>query len=241
MSSKPTRICKRKSMAEIVQIDADRPDPEIIRRACMLLEAGELVGVPTETVYGIACDPAHLEKIYAAKERDRGKPIARLAGSLEQVEALGADFGKDGKALAEKYWPGPLTLVLETPEGTTGFRVPDHPVPLALARAFGKPIALTSANKSGDIDATNAQEAFQCFQGLENPIALYLESFQGLEKSDEKVPMFGTQPSPKGYGGQAGCAGFQKAPSTVLMCTETETKFLREGAVSKEEIEKVVS
>ncbi len=210
-------------MAEIVQIDASRPGPEIIRRACMLLEMGELVGVPTETVYGIACDPAHLEKIYAAKERDRGKPVARLAASLEQVEALGAKFGKHGRALAEKYWPGPLTLVLETPEGATGFRVPDHEVPLALARAFGKPIAQTSANKSGDQDAANAQEAFQCFQGLENPVALYLESFQTLEKSDEKVPMFG------------------KKPSTVVQCLENEIKILREGAVSKEEIEEVVS
>jgi tRNA threonylcarbamoyl adenosine modification protein (Sua5/YciO/YrdC/YwlC family) len=228
-------------MNKIVQIDADRPAPEIIRRACALLQAGELVGVPTETVYGIACDPAHLEKIYAAKERDRGKPVARLAASLEQVEALGANFGKDGRKLAEKYWPGPLTLVLETPEGTTGFRVPDHPVPLALARAFGKPIALTSANKSGGTDAMNAQEAFQCFQALEptasdfralppsddnrfqtleNPVSLYLESFQPLENPAGK-------------------------PSTVVQCLpvlsgvegENGFKILREGAVSKEEIE----
>ena len=162
-------------MAEIVQIDAGRPDPEIIRRACALLEAGELVGVPTETVYGIACDPKHLEKLYAAKERDRGKPIARLAASLEQVEALGANFGKDGRKLASTYWPGPLTLVLETPEGKIGFRVPDHEVPLALARAFGKPIALTSANKSGSEDALNAQEAFQT---LERDIALFLDSWR---------------------------------------------------------------
>jgi len=201
-------------MAEIAQIDADRPDPEIIRRACALLEAGELVGVPTETVYGIAADPAHLEKIYAAKERDRGKPIARLAGSLEQVEALGANRGKHGKALAEKYWPGPLTLVLETPEGTTGFRVPDHPVPLALAHEFGRPIALTSANKSGDQDALNAREAFQCFQGLENPVALYLESFQGSEPTASDF-----RASP--------------CPSTVLLCTETETKLLREGSLCR--------
>ncbi len=209
-------------MAEIVQIDANRPEADLIRRACALLEAGELIGVPTETVYGIACDPARLEKIYAAKERDRGKPIARLAGSLKQVEALGANFGKDGRKLASTYWPGPLTLVLETPEGTTGFRVPDHPVPLALARAFGKPIALTSANKSGEADATNAQEASQCFQGLENPVALYLESFQG---SKPTASDFSASPR----------------PSTVLLCTETETKVLREGAVSKEKIEKVMS
>ncbi len=190
-------------MSEIIKVKANSPDPEIIRRACDILEAGELIGVPTETVYGIACDPDHIEKIYAAKERDRGKPIARLAGSLEQVEVLGANFGKDGRKLAEKYWPGPLTLVLETPHGTTGFRVPDHPVPLALARAFGKPIALTSANKSGDQDATNAQEAFQC---LEKELSLFLDDFQGLEKPEGK-------------------------PSTVIQCLENETKVLREGAI----------
>ena len=214
-------------MSEIIQINATKPDPELIRRACTLLEAGELVGVPTETVYGIACDPAHLEKIYAAKERDRGKPVARLAASLEQVEALGANFGKDGRKLASTYWPGPLTLVLETPEGTTGFRVPDHEVPLALARAFGRPIALTSANKSGDQDALNAQEAFQT---LEAAVSLFLEDFQPLEKSAEKVPPLGTD-----------CVGFQRAPSTVVQCLETSFKILRESAISKEEIEKVVS
>lgn len=204
------------SMAEIVQLDTDRPDPEIIRRACALLESGGLVGVPTETVYGIACAPEHIEALYCAKERDRGKPIARLAASLEQVEALGADFGRDGKALAEKYWPGPLTLVLHTPDGPTGFRVPDHGIPLALARAFGRPIALTSANKSGEADALNAQEAFQT---LEKAVPLFLESFQCLDKP----------------GGR---------PSTVVQCLPAlsgveganETTILRLGAVSAEEL-----
>jgi L-threonylcarbamoyladenylate synthase len=197
-------------MAEIVQINADRPEPEFIRRACMLLEAGQLVVVPTETVYGIACDPAHLEKLYAAKERDRGKPIARLAASFEQVEALGAKFGKHGLALAKKYWPGSLTLVLDTPDGPTGFRVPAHEVPLALARAFGRPIALTSANKSGGADAVSAQEAFQT---LEAVVALFLDAGE--------------------------CSG--KVPSTVVQCAGNETKILREGAVSKAEIERVVA
>ena len=197
-------------MAEIVQINADRPEPEIIRRACALLETGELIVVPTETVYGIACDPAHLGKLYVAKERDRGKPIARLAASLEQVEALGAKFGKHGRALAEKYWPGPLTLVLDTPDGPTGFRVPNHTVPLALARAFGRPIALTSANKSGGADAVTAQEAFQC---LDDHVDLFLDSGE--------------------------CLG--KQPSTVVQCLENEMKILREGAVSKAEIEQVTA
>ncbi|MCC7299646.1 MAG: threonylcarbamoyl-AMP synthase [Verrucomicrobia bacterium] len=197
-------------MAEIVQVNADRPEPELIRRACMLLAAGELVVVPTETVYGIACDPAHLEKLYAAKERERGKPVARLAASFEQVEALGAKFGAHGLALAKKYWPGPLTLVLDTPDGPTGFRVPAHEVPLALARAFGKPIALTSANKSGGADAVNAREAFQT---LENSVALFLDA-------DE-------------------CSG--KIPSTVVQCLEPGVKILREGAVSRAEIERGIT
>jgi len=171
-------------MSEIVPVDATSPDPEIIRRACALLDAGELVVVPTETVYGIACDPAHLEKLYAAKERDRGKPIARLAASLEQVEALGAKLGKDGLRLAKKYWPGPLTLVLDTPDGPTGFRVPNHEVPLALARAFGRPIALTSANKSGGADAVSAQEAFQT---LEKSVALFLDAGECVGKKPSTV------------------------------------------------------
>jgi L-threonylcarbamoyladenylate synthase len=196
-------------MAEIVQIDTAGPDAEIIRRACALLEAGELVVVPTETVYGIACDPEHLEALYQAKERDRGKPIAHLAASREQVEELGADFGKDGRTLAERYWPGSLTLVLNTPEGTTGFRVPDHEVPLALARAFGRPIALTSANKSGGTDAVNAQEAFDA---LQEHVTLFLDSGE--------------------------CTG--KTPSTVVLCTKTDTKILREGAIPSEEIESVL-
>lgn len=197
-------------MAEIVQINADRPDPELIRRACTLLAAGALVVVPTETVYGIACAPAHLEKLYAAKERERGKPVARLAASFEQVEALGAKFGKHGRALASKYWPGPLTLVLDTPDGPTGFRVPAHEVPLALARAFGRPIALTSANKSGGADAVSAQEAFQ---SLEKSVALFLDAGE--------------------------CSG--KISSTVVRCSENEVKLLREGAVSKAEIDRVIA
>ncbi|MEI7850509.1 MAG: L-threonylcarbamoyladenylate synthase [Kiritimatiellales bacterium] len=196
-------------MAEIVQINADRPEPEIIRRACILLEAGELVVVPTETVYGIACDPAHLEKLYVAKERERGKPIARLAASLEQVAALGANFGKHGRALASTYWPGPLTLILDTPGGSTGFRVPAHEVPLTLARAFGRPIALTSANKSGGADAVSAQEAFQT---LENHVALFLDAGE--------------------------CSG--KKPSTVVQCLDNEVKILREGAVSRKDIERMI-
>ena len=222
-------------MAEIVHLDADRPDPEVIRRACAVLEAGELVGVPTETVYGIACASEYIEALYRAKERDRGKPVARLAASLKQVAALGANFGKAGKALASTYWPGPLTLVLNTPEGTTGFRVPDHGIPLALARAFGRPIALTSANKSGEADALNAQEAFQC---LETAVPLFLESFQPLEPGLRQKAS-ADRPTGSDFRASAfaeATADRSPCPSTVLLCTQNETKILREGAVPAQEL-----
>ncbi len=171
-------------MNKIVRIDANKPDAEIIRRACLLLEAGELVVVPTETVCGIACDPRHLEKLYVAKKRSCNKPITRLVTSLEQIEILGSKLGKWGRVLAKKYWPGPLTLVLDTPDGITGFRVPAHEIPLALARAFGRPLALTSANKSGDVDAVSAEEAFQT---LGEHVSLFIDTPLCVKKKPSTV------------------------------------------------------
>ena len=148
-------------MDKLVSIDPAEPRPELLERACHVLAQGGLVIVPTETVYGIACDPAvpgALEKLVAAKGRDGNKPIARLAADTEQVKAASKHWNSGLQALAEAYWPGPLTLVLETSNDWTGFRVPDHPVALALAKRCNL-LALTSANPSGEPDTTTAQEA----------------------------------------------------------------------------------
>lgn len=118
--------------------------------------------VPTETVYGIACNPAvpgAMEKLVAAKGRDGGKPIARLGADPEQVAKTATNWNQKLQALADKYWPGPLTIVLETDEGWTGFRIPDHAVALGLAKTCGCALALTSANLSGSPDTRTAQEA----------------------------------------------------------------------------------
>ncbi len=122
--------------------------------------------VPTETVYGIACDPSvpgALEKIATAKGRDDNKPIARLVAGTDQVKAVSKHWNPGLQALADAYWPGPLTLVLETSEGWTGFRVPDHPVALALAKRCNL-LALTSANPSGEPDTTTAAEAMAAIE-----------------------------------------------------------------------------
>ncbi|MEN7972450.1 MAG: L-threonylcarbamoyladenylate synthase, partial [Verrucomicrobiota bacterium] len=149
-------------MVKILSIDIEAPQPEQLERARETLAEGGLVIVPTETVYGIACDPAvpgAMEKLVAAKGRDGDKPIARLAADPQQVAKTAKDWNAGLQALSEKYWPGPLTIVLETDAGWTGYRIPDHAVALKLAKTCGHAVALTSANLSGEPDTKTAQEA----------------------------------------------------------------------------------
>lgn len=136
-----------------------------IEEAAALIADGGVVGVPTETVYGIAADPRNEEavgRLFDLKGRDRSKPIALLGDASEaftkvaQIDGLAAAMGR-------RHWPGPLTLVVEmrkalaggvgdAERGTVGIRVPDHPVALALLAVTG-PLAVTSANPSGGPDA----------------------------------------------------------------------------------------
>jgi len=118
--------------------------------------------MPTDTVYGIAADarfPGALEKLYEAKSRDRGKPVPLLAGGTADVEAFGAVLNRIERKLVETFWPGPLTLVLKVGQGTEGFRVPAHAVALALIKAGGGVLRVTSANVSGEPPALTAAAA----------------------------------------------------------------------------------
>ncbi|MBT8041798.1 MAG: L-threonylcarbamoyladenylate synthase, partial [Pontiella sp.] len=145
-----------------LEIDRSNPEPGLIQRAGEVLAQGGLVIVPTETVYGIACDPGvpgAMDTLVAAKGRDGDKPIARLAADAEQVKQTALSWSRGLAALAAAYWPGPLTIVLETRDGWTGYRVPDHAVAIALAKACGRVLALTSANLSGEPDTKTASEA----------------------------------------------------------------------------------
>lgn len=141
----------------------------VLDAAAAAIRAGELVAVPTETVYGIcaALDPAALERLVAAKGRDQTKGLTLLVDGLAQARRL-AIVPPAGRRLAAAFWPGPLTLVLPLrPEvslpdlvtggrRTAGFRVPAMVVPRGLARRLG-PLPLTSANRSGAPDAIDAQ------------------------------------------------------------------------------------
>ncbi len=156
---------------------------EILDEAEQRLRSGEVVGVPTDTVYGLAVDPwseSGVSTLYDLKGRPRGKPIGLLAGSVEQVEAI-VELGP-GRDLAHRHWPGALTLVVRPhvliPDwigdkalGTVGVRVPDHRLLLALLGRMG-PLAVTSANTSGgeeSLDETVAREAIGDRVGLYIP------------------------------------------------------------------------
>lgn len=149
--------------AEVIVWDARGRDAAR-QRAADTWKRGGLVVIPTDTVYGLAADPDHAEaeaKLWAVKGRDLEKKIAMLAADLQTVCHAASRFDAPARRLAEAFWPGPLTLVLPTPGGEEGFRVPDDPVALDLLRAAGGLLRVTSANRSGMAPARTAAEALQ--------------------------------------------------------------------------------
>ena len=144
--------------------------PLLLNQAIQLLRDGGVVAFPTDTVYGVGVDPLQPEavrRLYRIKGRPDNKPIAILVGSIEDVERVAQSPSEHFSRLADRFWPGGLTLIVDArdlpPEitaggSTVGVRMPDHPLTLELLRGFGGPIATTSANRSGENPATSAEE-----------------------------------------------------------------------------------
>lgn len=193
---------------KILKIDPSEPLPA---RAWALvqaaLQAGELVVLPTETVYGVAArnDEAGREALARAKGRDRDKPIALLADQLTRFEEEGLSFNGLARRLADACWPGPLTMVVEGPRGSEGTRIPDHPVALNVLKTWARPLAVTSANRSGDPPALTAGEA---------------------------VEALGTVPTVVLDAGPA----VGKEASTVIRITDDTFEVLREGVLSGDKL-----
>jgi L-threonylcarbamoyladenylate synthase len=190
-------------------------DPDGIERAADLLRSGELVAFPTDTVYGIGCragDATALARIFAAKRRDPEKAVAWLIASPEAVAAAGFSLDERVLKLTERFWPGALTLVLPGAGGaaTQAFRVPAHDVALALLTATG-PLAVSSANRSGEPETLDADDVAIAFADADEPSAIL---------DGGRVP-----------GGVA---------SSVLDLSVPTARLLREGAVSRAEIEGVI-
>ena len=127
---------------------------------------GKVVGVPTDTVYGIATHHSAQQELFRIKDRPADKPIPVLVGSVTDALDL-AVFPPLARQLAEAHWPGPLTLVLASRPGadlekTVGLRMPDHPLTLELLHLCG-PLTVTSANRSGQPPARSDQEARTIF------------------------------------------------------------------------------
>ena len=152
---------------------------EAVAEAARLILAGEPVAVPTETVYGLAADATNAEavaRIYGAKGRPSFNPLIVHVPDLAAAEKIG-EFGPQARDLAERHWPGPLTLVVPLREGTgiasivtaglptIGLRAPSHPAMQALVRAVGRPLAAPSANASGAISPTRAEHVLKSLGG----------------------------------------------------------------------------
>ena len=119
--------------------------------AAEALRAGKVALVPTETVVGLVAAESGLDRIHELKRRGPNKPVALLCASPQEGFALAAGVPPLARRLAERYWPGPLTLVLDHPAGgTVGVRVPAGTVVRALLAAYGQPLYATSANLSGE-------------------------------------------------------------------------------------------
>ena len=189
---------------------------DALRRALDVLSTGGLVAFPTDTVYGVgalAFDGKAIESIYAAKDRPVEKAIPILISEAGELEKVGVDIPDAALALASRFWPGPLTILVPKRLGlpasvsatpTVGVRVPDHDVARALLRLAG-PMAVTSANISGAQSPVRAEEVYEQLGGR---IPLILDGGR----------------TPGGV------------PSTLVDCTTPELKILREGPIRMEDL-----
>lgn len=155
--------------AEILRIHPDDPEPELVAQVASRLHSGHVVALPTDTFYGLAVDPVNLravDRIYEIKTRARHKPLSLLIGGVSHAYELARGLDTAFDRLAERFWPGPLTLVVKAGSrlplrvtantGNVALRVPEASIPRAVVQAFGLPITATSANLQGMPECTYA-------------------------------------------------------------------------------------
>lgn len=161
-------------------------EPNSVEQAVALLRAGQVIIFPTDTVYGLGAHgfmASAIEKLFALKGREPRKAIPLLLASIEDVTKVAVDIPPIALRLAERFWPGPLTIVLRkaapvldvlTAGGdSVAVRIPGHDIALQLITALGAPLAATSANLSGQPEAVTAEEAQAIFG---NQVSLILDA-----------------------------------------------------------------
>ena len=155
---------------EIIKVNATEPEPSLVNYVADRIRNGSVVGLPTDTFYGLAVDPYNLravERIYEIKERGRHKPLSLLIENVERAEELANELPDDFYLLAEKFWPGPLTIIVRAAarlplkvtanSGNIAVRLPDSVVAQAVIRSLKFPITATAANLAGSAECTTAQ------------------------------------------------------------------------------------
>ena len=156
--------------AELLRIHPDEPEPDLIRYVAKCLESGAVAALPTDTFYGLAVDPVNLravEQIYELKTRAKYKPLSLLIASVNHGYELARDVDSAFDRLAEKFWPGPLTIIVKAGSklplrvtahtGNVALRVPEAPIARAVVEQLGLPITATSANLAGLPECTHAR------------------------------------------------------------------------------------
>jgi len=155
--------------AEILRVHPDEPQADRIDYIVSCLRKGDIVALPTDTFYGLAVDPVNLfavESIYRLKTRQKHKPLSLLISSLAQAYELARDSDSMIDRLADRFWPGPLTIIVRAGTklplrstantGNVAIRIPDAAIPRAVVERFGLPITATAANLQGASECTHA-------------------------------------------------------------------------------------
>lgn len=203
-------------MAVTLRLDRASPDPALIRQAAQTIRGGGIVAYPTDTLYGLAVDPrnaAAVQRLYAVKGRPESSALTLIAADRAQAR-LAARFTDLGDSLADRWWPGPLTIVLTANDvlspaslaggSTVGVRVPEDEIARALARESGFCITATSANRSGEPAPATAGTIAHTLPGLD--------------------VVLDAGPAPGG------------PPSTIVGAFATDVTLIREGAVPWEQV-----
>jgi len=193
-----------------------------VETAIAALDAGKIVAVPTDTVYGLAAEvsqPSAVATLFTLKHRPTFVPIPVLVDSLEQIEFLGVKWPNEAQGLADAFWPGALTIIVKVPhelsvmlggeDDTAGFRIPDDDVLRRMMAVLG-PFAITSANEHGEMPCHSAYEVLERFSSRDELSGV----IDGGERSGDV--------------------------SSVVDLSVTPWRVLREGAVTTAELARVL-
>lgn len=208
---------------KILKINSSQPEPHLLKEAAEIILKDGVIGYPTETVYGLGANAesdSAVERVFRLKGRDASKPILVIALNVEQVKMLTADFPKDATQLAERFWPGPLTIIFRAAPHVNkrllgrgqsiGIRIPDNRICLKLLEFCNRPLTSTSANLTGGSNPVSASEVHKNFG---EALDLIID------------------------GGHAS----SRIASTVLDLSSAKPTIRRPGKVSKKEIEQTMN